>query len=199
MSTASVQCPKCKTTLPDSAFNLPDFLPCPGCGSGVAVTVYPAFFRPPESGRTGELVMSEGEASCFYHPQKKATLPCEVCGRFVCALCDCVHDGKHLCPTCLETGRTKGKIKSLENTRTRYDNMIFGLAVLAFVPPIIYISFFTSAAALFLMIRHRKSPLGLTQRSRVKFYVGGIIALLQFLGWLALGTWLIARISNGWK
>ena len=130
--------------------------------------------------------MMEGEASCFYHPQKKAVLPCEACGRFVCALCDCLHQGQHLCPTCLETGRSKGKIKSLENKRTRYDNMVFGLAVIGFIPVLWYFLCFSAGAALFFFFRHRKSPLGLTQRSRWKLYVGAVIAVFQLIGWCVM-------------
>ena len=184
MSTLYVQCPKCKTTLLDGVFNREDFSPCPGCESPLQVTVYPALFRRAELGRTGEIILSEGEASCFYHPQKKAVLPCEACGRFVCALCDCEHKGQHLCPACLETGRTKGKIKSLENRRVRYDNLAMSVALLSTL--IFYFSLLTSPIVLYVAIRYWKSPMGLTQRSRAKLLIAGVLASLQIIGWTLL-------------
>lgn len=160
-------------------FNRDDFTPCPNCRSELQITVYPALFRPAEVGRTGEVILTEGEASCFYHPQKKAVLPCEACGRFVCALCDCEHKGQHLCPVCLEAGRTKGKIKSLENTRTRYDKMALGVSVLGLIP---YFTIFAAPVALYLVLRHWKSPMGLAQRSRARFVFAAVFALLQIAG-----------------
>jgi hypothetical protein len=193
MSTALIHCPKCKAALLNHAFNRDVFAPCASCNSALQIEIFPAMFRPAEAGRAGEGIMLEGEASCFYHPQKKAVLPCEACGRFLCALCDCEHQGQHLCPSCLETGRTKGKIKSLENKRIRYDNMAFLAAIIAFLPPIIYLSFITAPAALYIAIRYWKSPLGLTQRSRVKLVIAAVIAALQITGWVVLLIALFAR------
>lgn len=186
MTTALIHCPKCQAALSQTAFNRDEFAPCPSCSAALQIEIFPAMFRRAESGRTGEAIMLEGEASCFFHPQKKAVLPCEACGRFLCALCDCEHQGQHLCPSCLETGRTKGRIKSLENKRIRYDNMAFLVAIIAFLPPIIYFSFITAPATLYIAIRHWRSPLGLTQRSRIKLVIAAVIASLQIAGWAAL-------------
>ncbi|MDB6110843.1 MAG: hypothetical protein JWR69_2593, partial [Pedosphaera sp.] len=71
-----VSCGKCKTPLAETVFNLEDLTPCPGCGSRLQAQVFPALFRRFTPGRSGEAVMEESEASCFYHPQKKAVLPC---------------------------------------------------------------------------------------------------------------------------
>lgn len=184
MSTALIHCPKCKAALISEVFNRDDFAPCPSCAAPLQIEVYPAMFRPPGETRTGETVMMEGEASCFYHPQKKAVLPCEGCGRFLCALCDCEHQGQHLCPACLESGRTKGKIKSLENARTRYDNIALALALFPIL--IFYFTIITAPMVVYVVIRYWKSPPGLTQSSRWRFVVAIILALLQIGGWVAL-------------
>jgi hypothetical protein len=191
MTTALIHCPKCKAALLNHAFNRDAFAPCPSCTASLQIEIFPAMFRRAEAGRAGEVIMMEGEASCFYHPQKKAVLPCEGCGRFLCALCDCEHQGQHLCPSCLETGRTKGKIKSLENKRTRYDNMAIALAILPFL--IFYFTLITAPMTLYVAIRYWKSPLGLTQRSRIKLVIAAVIASLQITGWAVLLIALFAR------
>src|SRR5947209_7072732 len=127
MDAQIVACGKCKTPLVETIFNLEDLASCPACGSRLQIQVFPALFRRLAPGRSGEAVMEESEASCFYHPQKKAVLPCEGCGRFLCALCDCELNGRHLCPSCLEGGRKKKKIKSLENHRVLYDSAALAL------------------------------------------------------------------------
>lgn len=184
MTAALIHCPKCQATLLSHSFNDGEFAPCAACNSALQIEIFPALFRRTEAGRTGEAVMMEGEASCFYHPSKKAVLPCEGCGRFLCALCDCEHQGRHLCPSCLEAGRSKGKIKSLENKRLRYDNLALSLALLPIL--IFYFTLITAPMTLFIVFRHWKSPFGLTQRSRAKLVIAGLIALLQIAGWTAL-------------
>ena len=191
MATTAVQCPKCKATLLNGVFNLPDFSPCPVCAAALQMEVYPALFRRLEAGSAAVAVMAEGEASCYYHPQKKAVLPCEGCGRFVCALCDCEHQGQHLCPACLEVGRTKGKIKSLENARTRYDNIAIALALYPIL--IFYFTVITAPMTLFVVFRYWKAPRGLTQPSSARFVVAMVVALLQLGGWTLLIISLVTR------
>src|SRR6185312_11526726 len=120
------------------------------------VEVFPALFRKIDAGKSGETIMVEGESSCFYHPQKKAVLPCDGCGRFLCALCDCPLDGRHLCPTCLEAGRTKGKIKSLDNERTLYDSIALALTLYPLI--IFYFTLITAPLALFVAVRYWNAP-----------------------------------------
>ena len=182
MSPTLIHCPKCKAALLDQVFNR-DFAPCPSCSEPLQIEVFPAMFRRVETGGSGELVMTGSEASCFYHPQKRAVLPCEACGRFLCALCDCEHNGRHLCPACLEAGRSKGKIKSLENVRTRYDNVALALALYPIL--IFYFTIITAPMALYVAIRYWRAPMGLTQRSRVRFVVAILLAVLQLCGWTA--------------
>src|SRR5215469_6856284 len=153
MTSPLIQCPACRAWLMEGVFNQPDFAPCPACGVPLLTEVFPALFRKTAAVQTGEAVMIEGESSCFYHPEKKAVLPCDGCGRFLCALCDCLLHGRHYCPTCLEAGKTKGKIKSLENQRTQYDNVALSLAILPLVLIFtVYFTFITAPMALFVAI-----------------------------------------------
>src|SRR5580658_9311534 len=130
MNSALIQCPACRAWLMGGPFNQPELAPCPACAVPLQTEVFPALFRKIGPGQAGEAIMIEGESSCFYHPQKKAVVPCDSCGRFLCALCDCQLHGQNLCATCLESGKTKGKIKSLNNERTLYDSIALSLAIL---------------------------------------------------------------------
>lgn len=176
----------------EGVFNQPEFAPCPACGVPLQVEVFPSLFRKISAGQSGEAVMVEGESSCFYHPQKKAVLPCDGCGRFLCALCDCVIEGRHFCPACLETGKTKGKIKSLDNERTLYDSLALALAL---YPMIIcfYFTIVTAPMALFVAIRYWKAPQSILRRTKMRFIAAIIISVLQIAGWTTLFIFLATR------
>ena len=76
----SITCTKCYQPLPSELFNTPDMTNCPNCGVVLKVDVFPAFFKTIASGRPGETLVLDNESSCFYHPQKKAVVPCDMCG-----------------------------------------------------------------------------------------------------------------------
>src|SRR6266446_3552655 len=129
MSGQTISCTRCHTPVPESFFNHAAPAPCPGCGSPLEVEIFPALFRQIAEGKSGETILVEGEASCFYHPQKRAVIPCASCGRFLCALCDVELNNEHLCPVCLETGRRKGNLTQLESKRMLYDSTALMLSV----------------------------------------------------------------------
>jgi hypothetical protein len=191
MSSPLIQCPACKAWLMEGVFNQPEFLPCPACGLPLQAEVYPALFRKAAAVQSGQAIMVEGESSCFFHPQKKAALSCESCGRFLCALCDCPLHGQHFCPTCLEAGRTKGKIKSLENERTLYDRIALSLAVLPLL--IFYFTLVTAPVALYVAIRYWKAPGSILRRNKIRFVVTIVFALLEISGWAILFIFLATR------
>jgi hypothetical protein len=95
MTSFQLLCPKCKIPLRANVINRGEPASCPGCASALQVEVFPALFRAIQTGRSGEAVVVETESSCFYHPQKKAVIHCEGCGRFLCGLRLQLH-GKHL-------------------------------------------------------------------------------------------------------
>ena len=178
-----IQCPKCRAWLLIGFFNQSDMVPCQSCGTPLQVEVFPALFRKILPGQSAQAVLVEGESSCFFHPQKKAVVPCAGCGRFLCALCDCELNGQHFCPACLETGKSKGKIKTLENQRTRYDTIALGLAILPVL--IFYLTIVTAPMTLFVAIRYWNAPQSIVRRTRFRFILAIIIALLQIAGWTA--------------
>lgn len=137
----------------------------------------------------------EGESTCFYHPAKKAVLPCFGCGRFLCALCDCDLNGTHFCPVCLEAGRTKRKIKNIERQRTRYDNI--SLALVFFPMILFYVTFITAPIAIVLAVRHWNSPPSMVDRTKTRYIIAITFATLQVLGWCALILFLIGGFYAG--
>ncbi len=187
-----LQCPKCRAELPETVLNATEFDRCRGCGQPVLVEAFPALWRPLARGSEAEPLLLEGEASCFYHPQKKAVVPCQACGRFLCALCDCELQGQHLCPGCLESGKQKGKIATLENRRTLYDTIALSLAVYPVALIVgVYFTFVTAPMALFVAIRYWNAPRSVIPRTRIRYILAIILAVAELFGWVLLIYFLI--------
>lgn len=187
MAAALPQCTRCYALVPVSQLNHADMQPCASCGSLLRVEVFPALFRPAPAEQRPEALVLASEASCFYHPESRAVLPCDACGRFVCALCDCEVRGRHFCPSCLETGRTKGRIKNLENERILYDNIALGLAVLPVALLVgIYFTFITAPMAIFIALRHWNSPGSIIPRTKIRLVLAIVLAAAQIIGWAVL-------------
>ena len=190
-SAQPIACPKCRAVLGAEFFNQPAWQPCPSCATELRVEIFPALFRE-ETITPAERILTDGEAGCFYHPEKKAAVVCEACGRFLCALCDLDFNGQHLCPSCLEAGRQKGKIEKLQTTRTRHDRIALVLALLPVL--IFYFTIFTAPAALFYALWHWKSPGSIApNHRRLNLIAAIIIASLEIAGWIAFFTWLVIR------
>lgn len=186
--------------LPGELVNHPEMTPCPHCGAPSLVQLFPAFFRPVAAGQTGELLVLDTEASCFYHPDRKAIVPCESCGCFLCALCDCQLSEKHFCPACLETAPKKGRIRNLDNERTLYDSIALALAVLpAAVVFGVYFTFITAPLAVYVALRYWNAPRSIVGRTRVRYIVALVLAFLQIAAW-GLGIYYLVfanKTGNG--
>jgi len=166
-----LECPKCKAPLLNGVFNQPLPTPCSSCRTLLQVEVFPALFRPIGPGHAGEAIMVEGESSCFYHSQKKAVRACDMCGRFLCALCDCELKGRHLCPACLESGQKKQKIQGLEDLRVLYQRQALIVSFIPLIGPI----------AIFLALRYWKTPGSLVSPMRWAMPVALTFGILQAL------------------
>ncbi|MDM8524864.1 hypothetical protein QUF80_15960 [Desulfococcaceae bacterium HSG8] len=179
-----LKCTKCSTPLEAEFFNTLEINRCYSCGAFLQTEVFPAFFRK-TTVESGEALLTDDEAGCFYHPGKKAVLPCSFCGRFLCALCDLELDGRHLCPDCIEKGKRKSKIRNLENHRVLYDNIALYLAIvpMLFVFPTIV----TAPAVFFVAIRYWNAAESIIPRARILRFVAAIIlAGIQIIGWLGV-------------
>jgi hypothetical protein len=180
MAAQAICCGECSMPVPAEFWNRAG-MPCRGCGQAIQVAVFPAI----ESARSGalpEAVEIESEASCFFHPSSRAAIPCDECGRFLCRLCEIEVDGRHLCPTCFESGISTSKLQSLETSRTMYDSMALAFATL---PSLLFWPAIVGApAALFIVIRRWRAPGSIVPRTRIRYYLAILFSLsdLVFIG-----------------
>lgn len=194
-------CTKCSAYLPEELFNSQGH--CPICDSLIRADVFPAAFSSLSDGKSGETLLVDNESSCFFHPNKQAVTTCSYCGRFLCSLCDIDFENQHLCASCLDVGKSKGKIKKLENHRVLYDNIALGLAILpiflvstvilwVFAIPAVIIA---APAAIFIVIRFWKKPSSIIKRSKLRMVLALLLACLQIAGALILLLFFISKIQ----
>ena len=180
-------CTRCGMAFTGTTWDIAQLTECPYCGAELSIAIFPALSRSTETKPSAETIVAEGEAACFYHPAKRAIVPCDSCGRFLCALCDVQLDGKHFCPTCTE----KPKTASLERKRARYDRIVWALVVIP-VPLCMIVAPFTAIWALVLGIWKWRSPPSLVTNSRLWLALGLVVAILELVsviaGWMAISV-----------
>jgi len=176
-----IACSKCATPLSTETYNSGRTEMCPRCGASVIVYVFPAFYREISEGLQPEALLIDSEASCYYHPDKKAVVPCSMCGRFLCALCDVQFTGKHLCISCLETSGKNKKISNLENHRVLYDSITLWIAILPML--FFFVTIITAPLAIFMVFRYWKAPSSIVSRTKLRFIAAFLFAGLQIAGW----------------
>jgi prepilin signal peptidase PulO-like enzyme (type II secretory pathway) len=183
VNAGSVRCPSCRAPVPAEVFGSGDFYSCAQCLTQLQVQTFPALLHAPGAVAAAP-VLEAGEATCFYHAQKKAVVACENCGRFLCPLCDVELSGTHLCPACLARGRRNKRARVLETRVIRYDRIALALTtVTVFVWPLMIIA---APAALFIVIKfwNRRSPV--LPASRATAIVAAILALAEIAGFIAI-------------
>ncbi len=189
--TASLTCTKCGAALLPAMLNAAEPSACPGCGSPVRADVFPALFRK-GAAAPAENVLADSEAGCFFHPGKKAVVPCSSCGRFLCSLCDVEFGGRHVCPSCLEAGRSKRKIRNLETERVLHDSIALSLAILPLL--MWFVTIVTAPISIFYSLRHWKSPTSILPRTKIRFVFAILVSVLELGGWFFfLSTYLKFR------
>ena len=190
MNNPSVDCPKCGIPIEWQSFSTSEMTGCPACDTKLHVDIFPAFFGQPSAGTPDSPVL-EDESGCYFHPQKKAVLPCSMCGRFICSLCDVGLGGQHVCPSCFEAGYNKRKIAGLESHRILYDDIAVALSTI----PLIFFwpTIITAPACIYISLRHWKSPASIIPRTKFRFIIAILISLLQITGWALLISYLASR------
>jgi hypothetical protein len=148
--------------------------------------IFSAYHRPLAPGKSAEALVAPEDAGCFYHPQSRAQVPCDLCGRFLCALCDVELQGQHLCPACLDTGRKKKKIRELDGDRVLYGGVAFMVALL----PLIFfwpLTVVTGPLAVFIAIYGWRKPRSFVRTEYSSYLLAILLGLGETAGWLLLG------------
>ncbi len=173
-----LSCTKCHTGLNPEITAEGHPFSCPSCGSLLEIHIFPALFREAAPVSSGELLIAHDESGCFFHPHKRAVVPCHICGRFLCALCDIEISGEHLCPACLESGKKKRKLEHLENRRVLYDSMALILAV---VPALFFFwpAVLTAPVVLWMVIRYWNAPGSILGRTKIRFVTAFVLAFAE--------------------
>lgn len=177
-----IACPNCRTIQPPDSINTGRMAPCLGCGVPLRVDVFNAFLRRDDLGEGEKSVLEHGQAECFYHPGKAAVAPCSACGRLLCAVCQVDLDGRTLCMRCLQTGRDKQKIVTLQNQRVLYDSIAFNLAFWPIL--MIFPTLLAAPAAIYFAIRHWQTPSNILPKAWLKSVIAALLAGLQIGGWI---------------
>jgi len=183
LTPATVFCSGCGTPLGGTFFNSGKEFRCGKCRAKLTVEVFPALFQQPQV-QAGEMLNGAEEASCFYHPHKRAAAICTSCGRFLCTLCETELAGKCLCPSCIDRGRSSETIEELVTSRTLPDSLSLSLAIL----PLLFfpVTVVTAPMALFLSIRFWRRPGSILPRGKTRFVAAILLSLAQIAGWSAL-------------
>ncbi|RPI29507.1 MAG: hypothetical protein EHM61_01325 [Acidobacteria bacterium] len=185
MAGASLYCTRCLSLLSFPADAHYQEAVCPSCAANLEFWLLPALFRP----QTAEIrtrPAAPGEAGCFNHPGRQATIECEGCGRFLCALCDMEARGRHLCPLCFDKKRVEGNLSQLPDRITRYDRIALAVTLL----PMLFCcgpSLVTVPVALFIVIKYWTAPGSerpSVRRTMVFSLVLGVMQILFLVLWM---------------
>jgi hypothetical protein len=196
MAAQELSCPKCRGALPPPQAEGAGMAVCPRCRTRAEFEVFPAHFAGPRLGRPGEALVDASEASCFFHPEKRASIACESCGRFLCALCDLEMEGRHICPTCLAAGRKKGALQNFDQFRVNWP----GIALLmTIVLPLVFYPFtpLFALGALVVVAVGLRQPGSITGRRRILLYTVDIVfAVAELVGSVYLGKTLLQTFTG---
>lgn len=192
-----IQCAACHTALPPQDWN--SFAPvlCPGCSAPIQALVFPAYARTLASPMP-EVKTAEGEAGCYYHDTNRATVSCEECGRFLCAVCDLDTGARHLCPNCLNQHLASGRSLEFVQRRTLYDSIALTLAL---VPNLVFIflsfTFLTAPIVVGFSIWSWKKPSSITPRTKSRYIVALLVSAVNLLFVAGFLLILLAAVFRG--
>jgi hypothetical protein len=179
----SLACTGCSLTIPAAALAEKAW-ECTRCAAKLELLPFPALFRASPAAEPGQALATDSEAACFFHSAKRASVACDACGRFVCALCAVELAGNPYCPECVDSGNRRAGVPTLETHRTLWDRIAIAVAVLPTL--LFYVTLITAPIAIYLSVRHWNSPGSLVGRSRWRFVVAIVVSSLQLLGMAAV-------------
>ncbi len=168
-------------------------LTCDNCGAGNGVANFPALAkaRPPAPPALPGDAPAEGDAVCFYSPNRRATTSCDHCGVLISDPWAAAWGRETVCLKCLEHLREEKKDERFISNRTLWDNIALILALVPFSFIFWWAAFITAPAALILAIRHWNTSRGMVPRGRFRLVATVLLSLLQIagIGALFFGLW----------
>lgn len=175
-----------------------------GCRTSAAFvyTLFPAYFRKRETPEA-EQVVDQDEAACYNHPNKKATAACDSCGMFACPLCLMVEGDQQVCLNCFSRKtQPQGKQNKgqTENRRVVFDSIALAIVLYPWLLLTVtgWLTIVTAPMAVYIVIAHwKKHPCSIiTPRSRVRYYLAFVFALLTIVGWGMLFAAMVTDTYN---
>lgn len=166
---------------------------CRSCGRNNTATSFPALHVDP-SAQPPSLPAeppAEGEAACFYSPNRRATKVCSHCGVLISDIWSAHWGSDVVCLKCLDHLRDTAADARFEKGRPLWDNVALATALVPGTLIFYWAAFITAPAALFLSIRYWNAPRSLVPRSRLRIAAALILSLLQVGAIVALfaGLW----------
>jgi hypothetical protein len=178
-------CPLCRRLLGLEFWNTGAFQVCPGCSSQVMVTSFPAMAMP--SGLASVVPPESGESSCFFHPSNLAESICDGCGRFLCGLCSIKFGKRKFCPGCIYQNRRQKSDPLLVDQALLFDNIAISILLLsAFTLIYLFLGLVISLLSICLVFVGWRYQRTLVRRSRIRFGIALILALIGGGGWIVL-------------
>jgi hypothetical protein len=177
-----IACPNCRTIQSPAMINSGELFSCPTCHTRMRADLFNAFYRTEDSTVGRGYIQGQGQAECFNHPGRPAKVPCAQCGRLLCELCEVELEGRSLCFSCVKAGRDSRQEVRLETQRVLHDSIALTLALI----PVLFIfpTILTAPAAIYVAIRYWKRRPMIIPRSRWRYVVAMILALMQIIGWV---------------
>lgn len=186
MTAKEVECPKCRTKIAAEKLALVDNLPCYGCGNTLSGTVFPAIDLTKREKPSLSNPATGEDAVCFYRSDQRASTVCAQCGVFISEMHRVRVGDEDFCTNCVAKSYDTNNIPAL---RTRSSLKDYQALLWAILPLILFfpIVILTAPYAFFLVIRHRNNTGGIIKRSNWRMPVAGILAVVEFIGIIALG------------
>lgn len=188
----AAHCVYCNQPLAAAQLRTGGAVQCVRCHRSSIVLALPCLFENPGAKPPPPPVdpPAEGEAACFYSPNRKATKECNHCGVLMSDIWSAQWGAQSICLKCLDHLREKTKDARFQTSRRLWDNITLLLALLPFTIFLYWIVPFSAPAALFVGIYHWNSPRSLVPRSRFRLVAGLFVAFAELAAIvLAIAGW----------
>jgi len=155
------------------------------------IRLFPAVIRSNEAVQA-EAVLEGGQSTCFFHAKLPATAVCDVSGRLICDLCKTEWSGKTVSFEALQSLLAEDVAVKQERRCTKWDDIALSLVIfpVLFAPVMIL----TAPVALGIcLVKWRKGATSLLRRSRWRYVVAALLAILEMI----VGGILVATLFFG--